>query len=148
MAPPLSAMGGLLVRHPDGWRWSDGSIEPRVRDLTAAEAFELPRVRSIDPTTDTVADYVSIPRSALDEDADLLGDVISFAGPRAIAVGGDRGSGDGGTRRQEPSPTPNPSSPRRRLHPDPDWRQDRPLRSASKGKRSRHEPTSTPNRPP
>lgn len=92
MAPPLSAMGGLLVRHTDGWRWSDGSLEPRVRDLTAAEAFELPRVRSIDPSTGAVADYVSIPRTALDEDADLLGDVISFAGPRAIAVGGDRGS--------------------------------------------------------
>lgn len=92
MAPPLSAMGGLLVRHPDGWRWSDGSPEPRVRDLTAAEAFELPRVRSIDPTTNELTAYVSIPRAALDEDADLLGDVIAFAGPRAIAVGGDRGS--------------------------------------------------------
>jgi len=92
MAPPLSAMGGLLVRQPDGWRWRDGSPEPRVRDLTAAQAFEFPRVRSIDPTTGAVAAYVSISRAALDEDADLLADVIAFAGPRAIVVGGHRGT--------------------------------------------------------
>ena len=91
MAPPLSAMGGLLVRQTDGWRWRDGAPEPRVRDLTAAQAFELPRVRSIDPTTAALTAYVSIPRAALDEDADLLADVIAFAGPRAIAVAGDRG---------------------------------------------------------
>lgn len=91
MAPPLSAMGGLLVRQPDGWRWRDGSPEPRVRDLTAAQAFEFPRVRSVDPTTGAVTPYVAIPREALDEDHDLLAAVIAFAGPRAIAPGGDRG---------------------------------------------------------
>ncbi len=90
MAPPLSAMGGLLVRHPDGWRWSDGSPEPRVRDLTAAEAFPFTRVRTVDPATGAVADYVSIPREALDDDADLLGDVIAFAGARVVA--GERDS--------------------------------------------------------
>ncbi len=92
MAPPLSALGGLLVRQTDGWRWQDGSSEPRVRDLTAAQAFEFPRVRSIDPTNDSITDYVSITRSALDEDADLLADVIAFAGPRALVVGGPRGT--------------------------------------------------------
>ncbi len=92
MAPPLSAMGGLLVRQADGWRWRDGSLEPRVRDLTAAQAFEFPRVRSVDPTSGTITAYVSISRAALDEDADLLADVIAFAGPRAIAVGGPRGT--------------------------------------------------------
>lgn len=91
MAPPLSAMGGLLVRHPDGWRWRDGSPEPRVRDLTAAEAFELPRVRSIDPTNGQLTAYVTISREVLDHDADLLDDVIAFAGPRAIAIGGAGG---------------------------------------------------------
>jgi hypothetical protein len=85
-------MGGLLVRQPDGWRWRDGSPEPRVRDLTAAQAFEFPRVRSLDPSNDTLTAYVSITREALDEDADLLADVIAFAGPRAITVGGARGT--------------------------------------------------------
>jgi hypothetical protein len=92
MAPPLSAIGGLLVRQADGWRWRDGSPEPRVRDLTAAQAFEFPRVRSIDPATGAVTPYVSITREALDEDADLLGDVIAFAGSRALHVGGPRGT--------------------------------------------------------
>lgn len=85
-------MGGLLVRQPDGWRWRDGTPEPRIRDLTAAQAFEFPRVRSIDPSTDAIAPYVSITREALDEDGDLLADVIAFAGPRAITVGGPRGT--------------------------------------------------------
>ena len=123
MAPPLSAMGGLLVRHTDGWRWSDGSLEPRVRDLTAAEAFELPRVRSIDPSTGAVADYVSIPRTALDEDADLLGDVISpseataaaWRSPRRCGTRGqsDGSSASGGNPRTRPasSAAPRPWAP-------------------------------------
>lgn len=81
-------MGGLLVRQTDGWRWRDGSPEPRVRDLTAAQAFESPSARSIDPTTSELTSYVSIPREALDEDADLMADVIAFAGSRAVKVGG------------------------------------------------------------
>lgn len=92
MAPPLSAMGGLLVRRADGWHWRDGSPEPRVRDLTAAQAFEFPRVRSIDPTSELLTSYVAISREALDEDPDLLADVIAFAGLRAITAAGDRGA--------------------------------------------------------
>lgn len=34
MATPLSiALGGTLQRHADGWHWSDGTPEPRVRDM-------------------------------------------------------------------------------------------------------------------
>jgi hypothetical protein len=85
-------MGGLLVRQSDGWRWRDGNPEPRIRDLTAAQAFEFARVRSIDPATGDITAYVSITREALDEDGDLLADVIAFAGPRALTVGGPRGT--------------------------------------------------------
>ena len=34
MAAPLSTtLGGTLQRHPQGWCWSDGTPEPRVRDM-------------------------------------------------------------------------------------------------------------------
>lgn len=34
MSAPLSTtLGGTLQRHTDGWRWSDGTPEPRVRDM-------------------------------------------------------------------------------------------------------------------
>lgn len=33
--PPMTALGGALVRHADGgWTWCDGEPEPRVSDLT------------------------------------------------------------------------------------------------------------------
>lgn len=28
-----TTLGGTLVRHADGWRWSDGTPEPRVRSM-------------------------------------------------------------------------------------------------------------------
>ncbi len=87
MAETFSALGGLLVRGDDGWRWRDGSPEPRVRDLTAAEAFQFPRVRSVDPRTGVAAGYVAIPRTALAEDADLLGAVVEEAGERVLDAG-------------------------------------------------------------
>lgn len=34
MSAPLSiTLGGTLQRYADGWRWSDGTPEPRVRDM-------------------------------------------------------------------------------------------------------------------
>ena len=72
VAPPLTAMGGLLTRTPDGWRWRDGREEPRVRDLTAAEAFQFPRVFYPDPERPGGrVRWVSIPVRALDEEPDL-----------------------------------------------------------------------------
>jgi hypothetical protein len=41
--PPITALGGLLVRWPGGWSWADGMPEPRVRDRLLADlapAFE------------------------------------------------------------------------------------------------------------
>ena len=65
-------MGGLLTRTPDGWRWRDGRDEPRVRDLTAAEAFQFPRVFYPDPERPGGrVRWVSIPVRALDEEPDL-----------------------------------------------------------------------------
>lgn len=32
-----TALGGTLHRTPDGWQWSDGTPEPRVRDLALAD---------------------------------------------------------------------------------------------------------------
>lgn len=72
MTPTLTAMGGLLTRTPDGWRWRDGSEEPRVRDLTAAEAFQFPRVVYPDPARPGERTYwVSVPLAAVDEEPDL-----------------------------------------------------------------------------
>ena len=68
----LTAMGGLLTRTDDGWRWRDGRPEPRVRDLTASEAFQLPRVTYPDPARPGERlRYVSISPRALREDPDL-----------------------------------------------------------------------------
>jgi hypothetical protein len=35
----LASLGGTIVRHDDGWRWSDGSLEPKIKDLTLGEIF-------------------------------------------------------------------------------------------------------------
>lgn len=40
----IAAFGGALRRTPEGWRWRDGRAEPRVFDVTAMQAYELPRV--------------------------------------------------------------------------------------------------------
>jgi hypothetical protein len=65
-------MGGLLTRGPDGWYWSDGTREARVRDLTAAEAFQFPRVVYPDPdAAEGRSRWVSFPVSALDDEPDL-----------------------------------------------------------------------------
>lgn len=38
MTPPLmTTLNGTLERHTDGWRWRDGTPEPRVRDLLLGE---------------------------------------------------------------------------------------------------------------
>jgi len=37
--PSHIALGGALKRHPDGWRWADGTPEPRVRDLTPMDQY-------------------------------------------------------------------------------------------------------------
>jgi hypothetical protein len=36
----VSCFGGTIHRHPDGWRWSDGSLEPRVSDETFGDAYD------------------------------------------------------------------------------------------------------------
>jgi hypothetical protein len=65
-------MGGLLTRGPDGWRWRDGTLETRVRDLTALEAFQFPRVTYPDPDAPGGrARWVSLPVRALDDEPDL-----------------------------------------------------------------------------
>lgn len=38
MSAPLAiTLGGALQRYPDGWRWSDGTPERRVRDMLLAD---------------------------------------------------------------------------------------------------------------
>lgn len=38
MSAPLSTtLGGTLQRYPDGWRWSDGTAEPRVREMMLSD---------------------------------------------------------------------------------------------------------------
>lgn len=32
-----TALSGALERHPDGWRWKDGTPEPRARDMLLQE---------------------------------------------------------------------------------------------------------------
>jgi hypothetical protein len=76
-------MGGLLTRTPDGWRWRDGREEPRVRDLTAAEAFQFPRVFYPDPERPGGrVRWVSIPVRALDDEPDL-DELVRAAGKNA-----------------------------------------------------------------
>lgn len=76
----LSAMGGTLIRHPEGWRWRDGRPEPRVRDVTALEAFPFPRVTRA--TQDGRAQYLAIPRAAAAEEPELR-EAIAHAGAAA-----------------------------------------------------------------
>ncbi len=86
----LTAMGGLLARHPDGWRWRDGRAEPRVRDLTAAEAFQFPRVTYPHPddTSGARLRYVAVPLASAAVEPDLA-EVIALAGRRARRPVGD-----------------------------------------------------------
>ena len=35
----MTALNGTLIRTADGWRWSDGTPEPRVRDLNASKHY-------------------------------------------------------------------------------------------------------------
>ncbi len=85
----LTAMGGLLTRHQDGWRWRDGRAEPRVRDLTAAEAFPFPRVTEVDPgAPEGRVRYINVPWRIVREEPDLA-EVISLAGPRALRPAGE-----------------------------------------------------------
>lgn len=55
-APISTTLGGALHRYPEGWRWSDGTPEPRVRDMLLSDIA--PNFRCI-----TYADitYVEIP---------------------------------------------------------------------------------------
>ena len=41
----FSSFGGSLHRLPDGWRWSDGSTEPRVSDVTLNDRYNSPRMK-------------------------------------------------------------------------------------------------------
>jgi hypothetical protein len=66
----MTAMGGALLRTPDGWQWRDHTPEPRVRDLTAAEAFQFDRVIYPDGNGGRER-WVSIPVRALDDEPDI-----------------------------------------------------------------------------
>lgn len=57
----ITALGGALIRHTDGWRWSDGSTEPRVRDMSLADIS--PSFRCITTGSGT---YVEIPHDWTD----------------------------------------------------------------------------------
>ncbi|MEZ4407919.1 MAG: hypothetical protein R3A52_15805 [Polyangiales bacterium] len=78
----VRAMGGLLERHADGWRWVDGAPEPRVHDVTPAEAFPFPTVTMVTARGERTTG-VAIPRAALDEDRELFDEVIRRAGDDA-----------------------------------------------------------------
>lgn len=87
----LSAMGGTLIRHPEGWRWRDGRPEARVRDVTALEAFAFPTVTRADPEAPGGrARFLAIPRGAAAEEPELR-EAIAMAGARAIEPEDDPG---------------------------------------------------------
>lgn len=44
MTPLASTLSGTLLRHADGWHWSDGTPEPRVHDLRPAGHYNF-RIR-------------------------------------------------------------------------------------------------------
>lgn len=74
---PIVAFAGALRRHPDGWRWRDGRVEPRVFDVTAFEAFAFPRVtRSIDGAR---REFLSVPREAAQSEPELAQFVAMMA---------------------------------------------------------------------
>ncbi len=80
MTPPqLTAMQGLLLRHDTGWRWRDGQAEPRVRDLTAAEAFQFPVTVSPHPTLPGASErWVRLPDAVVEDEPDLTEFVASL----------------------------------------------------------------------
>lgn len=80
MNPPLlTAMQGLLVRRDTGWHWCDGAPEHRVRDLTAAEAFQMPVTLSPHPTIAGSSErWVRIADALLEEEPDLAEFVASL----------------------------------------------------------------------
>lgn len=73
------ALGGLLERHPEGWRWIDGRAEPRVYDVTPAEAFCFSTVAMVTPAGEHTAG-VSIPRATLDAEPGLFEPLFQLAG--------------------------------------------------------------------
>lgn len=68
--PVIAAMGGALLRGPDGWRWRDGRFEPRVYDVTALAAYELPRIIRILPEIGRV-EMLSVSREQARTEPDL-----------------------------------------------------------------------------
>lgn len=62
---PRTALGGTLERRPDGWRWRDGTPEPRVSDLPVAAVHNYRVSRRGD------AAYVEVPVGRAREEDDL-----------------------------------------------------------------------------
>ena len=62
MTPLASTLSGTLLRHADGWRWSDGTPEPRVHDLRPAGHYNF-RIRG--------SRHVEIPLGLARENDDL-----------------------------------------------------------------------------
>lgn len=86
MTTPLSTtLGGTLQRYPGGWRWSDGTPEPRVRDMTytdIAPNFRCSGSRVEIPWNWREARYW--PKGRIDTDAALRIDgLLKEAGKRA-----------------------------------------------------------------
>ena len=55
--PAVSAAGGVLIRQRDGWRWLDGTTEPRVRDVFLRE-----RAPVFEQQSDASGICVAVPR--------------------------------------------------------------------------------------
>jgi hypothetical protein len=66
-APMHTTLAGTLGRHPDGWRWQDGTPEPRVRDLRGSRHYNF-RVRRTGAAGQM---YVEVPLGRAREDDDL-----------------------------------------------------------------------------
>lgn len=107
-AEPLAVLAGTLVRHGrDDWRWSDGTPEPRVEDLSPDEWNLRCRTYGGGET------YVEVPRGLAQETASLR---WVLAGARDGRYGSGR-SGDhtgpltvdhGGLRRMHVRPGSDP----------------------------------------
>lgn len=88
--PIIAAMGGALLRDEQGWRWRDGRAEPRVFDVLAMDAYDLPRVVRVDADGARVL-WASLRRRLAEAEPDLA-EFLRDAGALAREPADDPGA--------------------------------------------------------
>jgi len=71
-----STLGGTLERHSDGWRWRDGTPEPRVQDLNPNGVYNFRCTKAGGGQT-----YVEVPVGRAHDDDDLAWCKVYRRGP-------------------------------------------------------------------